>query len=205
MENTMINVATKRLVLLNRYYKITRFYPFIKNTIYKGGLVMAVFVLILLGVNFFLLDINSLLNHFVETYSPQVIFPSFLVSETLFGIVPPEILIAWAAKSASPWMFLFVLATMSYVGGIFSYLIGTRLFLISSIKNYIENKVAKHIDNLRRWGGIFVFLGAVTPLPHSIVSLASGMINYSLKKYMLWALFRYVRFAIYAFVIFRVF
>ena len=191
--------------MLNRYYKITRFYSFLKSTAYKGGSVILVFVLLLLGLEYFLLDINSLLNSLVESYAPQIIFPFFLISETILGIIPPEIFIAWASKSATPWLFLFVLASLSYIGGIISYFIGNRLFLISSVKNYMENKVATHITNLRKWGGLFVVLGAISPIPHSMVSLASGLIKYSFKQYLLWSLFRYLRFALYALVIFHVF
>jgi len=205
IENTLYNNTTKRLVLLNRYYKITRFYSFLKNTAFKGGLVIVIFILLLLGLEFFLLDINSLLNNLVETYAPQIIFPFFLISETILGVIPPEIFIAWASKSVTPWLFLFVLATLSYIGGVISYFIGNRLFLISGIKNHIENKIAKHIVNLRKWGGIFVVLGAISPIPHSMVSLASGLIKYNFKQYLLWSLFRYVRFVIYALVIFQVF
>ena len=135
------NNLTKRLVLLNRYYKITKFYSFLKDTAFKGGAVIVIFVSLLLGLEFFVLDFNSLLNNLVETFSSQIVFSFFLVSETILGIVPPEVFIAWASKSATPWLFLFVLATISYIGGIISYFIGTRLFLISAIKNYIENKI----------------------------------------------------------------
>ena len=204
-ENTLYNNATKRLGLLNRYYKITRFYSFLKDTAFKGGSVVVIFILFLLGLEFFFLDINSLLNSLVETYSPQIVFSSFLISETILGIVPPEIFIAWASKSATPWFFLFGLASISYLGGVISYFIGSRLFLITSIKNHIENKIAKHIVNLRKWGGVFVVLGAISPIPHSIVSLACGLIKYDFKQYLLWALFRYLRFIIYALVIFHVF
>ncbi|MFT5886089.1 MAG: membrane protein YqaA with SNARE-associated domain [Arcticibacterium sp.] len=204
-ENTLYNNATKRLGLLNRYFKITRFYSFLKDTAYKGGSVIGIFVLLLVGLEFFFLDIDSLLNSLVETYSPQITFSIFLVSETILGIVPPEIFIAWASKSATPWLFLFVLATLSYVGGIISYFIGSRLFLIAPIKNNIENKIEKHIVNLRKWGGVFVVLGAISPIPHSIVSLACGLIKYNFKQYLLWALFRYLRFILYALVIFHVF
>ncbi len=164
-----------------------------------------IFVLLLVGLDFFFLDISSLLTGLVETYSPQIIFSIFLTSETILGIIPPEIFIGWASKSATPWLFLFVLATLSYIGGIISYFIGTRLFLVSSIKNHIENKIAKHIINLRKWGGIFVVLGAISPIPHSMVSLASGLIRYNFKQYLLWSLFRYLRFILYALVIFHVF
>ena len=197
--------STKRLTLINRYYKITRFYPFLKDTAIKAGITIFVFVLLIIGLELFVLDINSMLNNVVATYSPKIIFTIFLISETILGIVPPEIFIAWASKSVTPWLFLFVLASMSYIGGIISYFIGNRIFLIPSVKKHMENKIAKHISNLRKWGGFFVFVGAMLPIPHSLVSLASGLIKYNFKSYLLWALFRYARFAMYAAVIFQIF
>lgn len=194
-----------RLFLLNRYYKITGFYTFLKNTAVKGGIVIIIFVAILLALEYYLLDFDALLNSLVAEYSPLAIFSFFFTSETILGLVPPEVFIAWASKSFTPWLFLFILATMSYLGGITAYYIGKALFLIPSIKNHIENKIAIHITNLRKWGGLFVFIGAMLPLPHSIVSLACGLINYNFKHYLLWALFRYVRFALYALVIFHIF
>ena len=159
----------------------------------------------ILGLELFVLDFKSLLNQLVVSYSSTFIFSFFLASEAVLGIIPPEVFIAWASKSANPWLFLFILATISYVGGIISYLIGNRLFLIPSIKNHIENKIAIHIVNLRKWGGLFVLSGAISPIPHSLVSLASGMIKYNFKYYLIWSLFRYARFVIYALVIFKVF
>jgi membrane protein YqaA with SNARE-associated domain len=200
-----IIMSKDRLLLLNRYYKITRFYSFLKDTAIKGGVVIVIFVAVLLALEYFLLDFNALLNSLVATYSPLAIFSFFLTSETILGLVPPEIFIAWSSKSATPWLFLFILATMSYLGGVIAYFIGKSLFLIPSVKDHIENKIAIHITNLRKWGGLFVFIGAMLPLPHSIVSLACGLINYNFKHYLLWALFRYVRFALYAMVIFQIF
>lgn len=195
---------TKRLLLLNRYYRITKFYSFLKDTLFKGGVIIVFFLIIIIGLEYFVLDFNSILNNLVETYSPYLIFSFFLISETFLGLVPPEIFIAWASKSNTPWLFLFIIATMSYLGGIISYFIGNRLFLVARIKNHIENKISKHISNLRKWGGLFVVLGALTPIPHSLVSLASGLIKYNFKQYLLWALFRYARFVLYALVIFKV-
>jgi membrane protein YqaA with SNARE-associated domain len=197
--------STKRLELINRYYKITRFYPFLKDVAVKGSIAAIAFVLVVLGLELFVFDINTFLNNLVATYSPQIIFSFFLISETVLGLIPPEVFIAWASKSVTPWLFLLLLATMSYIGGIISYFIGNRMFLIPSVKNHLENKIARHITNLRKWGGFFVFVGAMLPIPHSVVSLASGLIRYNFKHYLLWALFRYVRFAIYAAVIFQIF
>ena len=178
----MINKAStnglgKRLSLMNRYFKITQFYTFIKSTAFKGGIIAVIFVLLLLVVDSFIVDIGSVLTNLVEVCSPLVIFSIFLISESLLGLLPPEIFIAWASKSDYSILFLLLLATISYIGGIISYFIGSRLFLIPAVKDYIEVKIAKHIVNLRKWGGIFVFLGAVSPLPHSIVSMAFGALG----------------------------
>ncbi len=194
----------KRLVLLNRYYKITQFYSFLKNTAYKGAIGIGLFVLVLVGLEYFFIDIHSLLDTLVENYSSTVILSTFFTSEVFFGLIPPEIFIAWASKSFNPWLILGVIATASYLGGMVAYFIGYGLSKIPSVKNYLEVKVAKHINNLQKWGGFFIILGAVTPLPHSIVSMSSGMIRFGLKDYLLFALFRYVRFAIYGLVIFQV-
>ena len=205
IRNLRYNFSPRRLSILNRYYRITRFYPFLKNTAYKGATVASIFVLLLVSLEIFFLDFNLILNNLVDTYSPKIIYSVFLLSETFLGLVPPEMFIAWASKLEIPWLALFILATLSYIGGVISYFLGTRLFLIPSVKNHIENKIKKHIVNLRKWGGIFVFLGAVSPVPHSVVSLASGLIGYNFKSYLLWSLFRYMRFIIYALIIFGIF
>ena len=193
------------MIALNRYYKITKFYAFLKNVAIKGAITIAVIVGIVLILEYYFLDINALLDTLVSTFSPLMIFLVFAVSESLLGMLPPEIFIAWSAKSEWPWIFLMVLASLSYLGGIVSYYIGMLLHRIPQIKTYTEVKIAMHISNLRKWGGVLVFVGAMLPIPHSVVGIACGLIKYDFKHYLVWALFRYVRFIIYAFVIFKVF
>jgi len=195
----------KKLTVLNRYYRITKFYEFLKDTAIKGGIVIVLFVAILLALEYFFLDFNSLLNTLVESFSAGSIFGVFLISETVLGLLPPEIFIAWSSKSATPWLFLFIIASLSYIGGIIAYFVGNQLNRIPSVRNHIEHKIATHINNLRKWGGFFVLVGAMLPLPHSMVSLACGLIKYDLKNYLAWAIFRYLRFGLYALLIFRIF
>ena len=202
LSNTILR---KRVLLFNRYYKMTKFYDFLKDTAIKGAVVVAFFVTLLLALEYFFLDFNAMLDSLVTNYSAKVIFSFFLLSETILGLVPPEIFIAWASKFGNPWLYLFILASLSYLGGVIAYFIGNRLLLIPAVKNHIENKIAVHIKNLKKWGGLFVFIGAMLPLPHSIVSLACGMVKYDFKNYLFWALFRYVRFIIYALIIFQIF
>ena len=194
----------RRWSLAHRYYKITRFYSFLKNTAYQAFFMIVIFVLLLMAVNYFITDINLLLNNIFEAYSPKIIVLSFLISESILGLIPPEIFILWSSKSDSPILFLFALASASYLGGIVSYFIGMRISLMPAVRKHIERKIKQHIINLRKWGGIFIVLGAISPIPHSIVSIGAGLINYKFKYYLLWSLFRYLRFVVYFLIILQV-
>ena len=194
----------KRWSLAHRYYKITRFYSFLKNTAYQAFFMIVIFVLLLMAVNYFITDINLLLNNIFETYSPKIIVLSFFISESILGLIPPEIFILWSSKSDSPILFLFALASASYLGGIVSYFIGMRISLMPAVRKHIERKIKQHIINLRKWGGVFIVLGAISPIPHSIVSIGAGLINYKFKYYLLWSLFRYLRFVVYFLIILQV-
>jgi membrane protein DedA with SNARE-associated domain len=101
-----------------------------------------------------------------------------------------------------PVFFLFILALLSYLGGATAFGLGKLIGYIPSVQNRLQNKIAKHIVNLRKWGGFFIVIGAMLPLPHAIVSFACGLIKYDFKHYLMWALFRFVRFAIYGWIIF---
>jgi membrane protein YqaA with SNARE-associated domain len=194
----------RRWRLVHRYYKITRFYSFLKNTAYQAFFMIVIFVLLLMAVNFFIIDINLLINNILETYSPKIVILCFLISESILGLIPPELFILWSSKSGSPYLFLFALATVSYIGGAVSYFIGMRISLMPAVSKHVERKIKQHIINLRKWGGLFIVLGAISPIPHSIVSLGAGLIDYKFKYYLLWSLFRYLRFVIYYLVILQV-
>ena len=193
-----------RWSLVHRYYKITRFYSFLKTSAYQGLFMVVVFVLLLMAVNFFIIDINLLINNILETYSPKIIILCFLISESILGLIPPEIFILWSSKSAFPLLFLFALATASYIAGAVSYFIGMRISLMPAVRKHVEQKIKQHIINLRKWGGLFIVLGAISPIPHSIVSIGAGLIHYKFKYYLLWSLFRYLRFVIYYLLILQV-
>ena len=194
----------RRWSLVHRYYKITRFYSFLKNTAYQAFFIIVIFVLLLMAVNFLIIDVNLLIHHIIERYSPEIVILCFLISESILGLIPPEIFILWSSKSGSPVLFLFALATVSYIGGAVSYFIGMRISLMPAVSKHVEQKIKQHIINLRKWGGLFIVLGAISPIPHSIVSIGAGLIDYKFKYYLLWSLFRYLRFVIYYLIILQV-
>ena len=200
----MVDKLIKSVLRLNRYYYLTNFYSFLLGIVIRGFFALLFLIATIFCIDFFLVDINFLINSFFEKYSSKLLMSVFFISESFLGLIPPELFIAWASKSPHPFFNVFILATISYLGGVVSYVIGGYLFLIPFVKSFIEVKISKHIINMRKWGGFFIVLGALTPVPHSLVSLSSGLIKYNFKKYLLWSLFRYLRFLLYAIVIFKI-
>lgn len=193
-----------RWKLLHQYYTYTGFYRFVGLSLKKAILPIALFIGALFAINEYVVNINSLLVTVTETFSPLGIISVFLASESLLGLVPPELFIAWAGKSASPVFYLSLLALASYLGGIFSYFMGKAITRIPSVHNYLDNRLSKHIKNTEKWGGFLIVVGALLPIPFAMTSIAAGIINYKFRYYLLFGLLRFVRFYGYALVIFKI-
>ena len=192
-----------RWKLLHQYYNYTGFYTFVGSSLRKAIIPILLFVAILLAVNEYVINLNDILITVTETYSPVGILTVFFISESLLGLVPPELFIAWAGKSTSPVLFLTLLATASYLGGIFSYFIGKAITKIPAVHLYMEEKMSKHIKNTQKWGGFLIIVGALLPIPFAMTSIAAGIIRFGFLPYLLFGLLRFVRFYAYALVIFE--
>ena len=107
-------------------------------------------------------------------------------------------------KTTEPVLNLAILATLSYSGGLISYFIGKTALKIKAVKDYLEIKMEKHLKNTSKWGGFLIIVGALLPVPFSITCVAAGMIKYPFKNVILFGLFRFLRFAVYAWAIFQV-
>ena len=190
--------------LLHQYYRYTGFYTFIGNSLKKSAIPVVLIIFGLYLVNEYVFTIDDGLKFLTQTFSRTGVLIVFFISETLLGLIPPEIFIGWSKKTASPILNLSILATLSYTGGILSYFIGKTIQKINTVKNYLEIKMAKHLKNTGKWGGFLILIGALLPVPFSITCVAAGMIKYPLKGVVLFGLFRFVRFALYAWAIFNV-
>lgn len=193
-----------KLKLLHQYYSYTGFYSFVGTSLKKSLLPIILFIVSILLIHRFVIDFNVLFTSVVNTFSPVQIFAVFFTSESLLGLVPPEIFIAWAGKSASPILYLSILALLSYLGGIISFFIGKSISKIPSVNNYLEVKMQRHLKNIRKWGGFLIVVGALLPIPFALTSIAAGTINYKFKYYLLFGLLRFVRFFIFAIAIFHI-
>ena len=164
-------------------------------------------LLIIVGLflfNHYVFNINDGLQTVTETFSRAGVLATFLASETLLGLIPPEIFIAWSKKTADPLLNLSLLALFSYTGGVISFFIGKKIATIKRVKTYLEVKMAKSLKNTSKWGGFLIIAGALLPVPFSISCMAAGIIKYPLKGVLLFGLFRFLRFTIYGWAIFNV-
>ena len=199
-----IKTKKERAKLMHSYYSRTGFYMFIWESVKKAFVPIVSVVLGLFLVNRYVYNINEGLESITETFSRLGIFSFFFTSETLLGLIPPEIFIAWTKKTSEPILNLSILATLSYCGGLLTYFLGKLVLKIESVKNYLEVKMAKHLKNSKKWGGFLILVGALLPLPFSIACLAAGMIKDPFKNVAFFGVFRFARFAIYAWAIFKV-
>ena len=192
-----------RIRLLHQYYSYTGFYSFVWKSVKKAILPIVLFVAALWAIDRWVLDIEQMLVTVTETYSPLGIISVFFASESLLGLIPPELFIAWSGKSSSPILYLSLLALASYLGGVISYFIGRWMTKIPAVHEAIEVKMAQHIKNTRKWGGFLITVGALLPIPFAMTSIAAGIIKFPFPSYLMFGLLRFVRFYLYALVIFE--
>ncbi|MDC0870312.1 short-chain dehydrogenase [Flavobacteriaceae bacterium] len=190
--------------LLHQYYKYTGFYSFVADSIKKVIIPLVILIITLFLFNKYVFTIDDGLELLTETFSRTGVLITFFISETLLGLIPPEIFIAWSKKTANPIASLAILASISYFGGLLSFFIGKTILKITSVKNYLEIKMAKYLKNTSKWGGFLILIGALLPVPFSITCVAAGMIKYPFKGVIFFGLFRFLRFALYAWAIFSV-
>lgn len=192
-----------RIKLLHQYYNYTGFYNFVWQAIKKALPYIIVIVAAIYVVDHFF-NINAALIRLTEILPAYGVLSFFFVSETLLGLIPPEIFIAWSGKMYNPWLYLSILAVLSYGGGLVSYWMGRMITKIPSVHNYIEVKMEKQLKNSKKWGGFLIIVGALLPLPFSISCIAAGIIKFPFNNVMLYGSLRLLRFGIYGLIIFNV-
>ncbi|MRT15915.1 short-chain dehydrogenase [Vitellibacter sp. q18] len=200
--NTVRKSETNKFKRAHLYYKYTGFYSFVGQSLKKALLPTMVVIAALILLDLYVVDFSNLFTYITETYAPINILLVFLASESLLGLVPPEIFIAWSDKMPEPMLYLTLLAALSYLGGIISYFIGKWIFTIPRVYAYMEGKMKKHLKQIRKWGGFLIVVGALLPIPYSITSMAAGTIHYKFRNFLLFGLLRFVRFYLYAIAIF---
>jgi membrane protein YqaA with SNARE-associated domain len=95
-----------------------------------------------------------------------------------------------------------LLALVSYIGGVLSYFVGKRIHYFPIVQKWINNRFQEQSLQLKKFGGLLIFLSAIAPLPFAPVCTIAGIVNFRLRLFLILATTRFLRFFLYAFFIF---
>lgn len=194
MKRKLRNTATYRSL---RYAKIrSERDESLSRLIQKYALRTIYSILILIVV--FICGRHFLPASFSETLEPiahdyTLMFSVFFISEAVLGLIPPDLFIMWAAVESEPLLFISILAVLSYVGGIISFLLGKFIGKRRVFEKIVYNVRISYEHLIMKWGGMVIVLAALTPIPFSPVSMLSGSLKFPFKKYLLYSLTRLIR------------
>jgi membrane protein DedA with SNARE-associated domain len=133
--------------------------------------------------------------------STTIIFLVYLTSELIIGIIPPEVFMIWALRNGSVIEYMtliLLLALISYIAGLTGYFFG-RYLNTTLLYRFIRRKFLRKMEGMLNIYGLYIIIvAALTPLPFSGVSMLVGSVKYPLRKYILYSLSRFARFAVYS-------
>ena len=82
-----------RTRLLHQYYSYTGFYAFLGKSLKKSAIPIILIVGLLFFVNEYVFTIDDGLELLTNSFSRIGVLITFFISETLLGLIPPEIFI----------------------------------------------------------------------------------------------------------------
>lgn len=134
------------------------------------------------------------------------IYLIFTVSEVVFGIIPPEIFMLWALETTSLPRYILLITSfsvISYLAGILGYWIGSMLNRTNLYKFLYKRVLYKYENALHKFGLYLIIVAALTPIPFSAICMLVGAVKYSFEKFLLYAGFRFIRYAVYSYIIWQ--
>lgn len=157
-----------------------------------------------------------LFNHYVDIDSSEflqalgdrvaLVYTVYFVSEIILGIIPPEMFMMWSLELAhgrNYIMDLTLLAVISYGAGVVAYLFGLY-FHSTVIYRYLRRRYLRKFEaRFNQFGGFLLIVAAVTPLPYSGICMLTGAANYPKRNFFILTLFRFLRFAVYGYIMYR--
>lgn len=137
---------------------------------------------------------------------PLLVYLVYCFSEFFFGIFPPEMFMIWAINKDSVahyFLNLAFFAAVSYAMGYLTFLIGRAIHQRPTFRLFRIKFLKKMFPLLKKYGLFLIIIAALTPLPWAAVSLLVGSAGYPSKRYLKYALFRFLRFAVYGYIIYQ--
>ncbi|MFY0687838.1 MAG: VTT domain-containing protein [Cyclobacteriaceae bacterium] len=176
---------------------------FLLRNLLKGLLWLAVLVTAYIYVKRnYGFDLEVIMGPLYE--QPVAIFSIFLISEVVFGIIPPEFFMIWSLRHEALSLYIenvLALTLISYAAGMIGYYLGSKFGgskWYRLLKMKVFGKFEKHFN---QYGGFLVVVAALTPLPFSGICMLVGAVKYNFRRFVWISMMRFVRFIAYAFVI----
>ena len=186
------------------YYRRSGFYTFLGKNSIKMGSLLVLFAIALLLFQHYVGDVGEFFSGIFSSMSTTGVLILFYISETILGMIPPDFFILWAKNFENPFEMVGILALISYGGGISAYIIGRRISYTKKVNHYLNTKFKAQFEFLNKWGGFFVLIAALLPLPFAIASLVAGIVRFPFFRYLFFGLARLLRFYIYAAALFQI-
>ncbi len=137
---------------------------------------------------------------------PLIIYLIYTGSEVFFGLFPPEFFMLWAYHKGDVYHYIFNLslfAVISYGAGYLSFFIGRMLQKFVYFRLMSRKFFQKYWSLFRKYGSVLIIASALTPLPWALISMLVGTTEYPARRYLYFAVFRILRFAVYGFIIYQ--
>jgi len=170
------------------------------NGIFWLALILVVFILIKNEI-----DLKS--SPIIDSIQDKPIFVLliYIFSEVVFGIIPPEFFMIWSLQYTGLHysLIILLLAVISYMAGLSGYWIGVFFNKTKWYKYLNEKFLYKYHGTVNRFGLYLIAVASMTPIPFSAICMIVGSARYPFKKLLLFACFRFLRFGLYSFLIWK--
>ena len=190
-----------RLNIYHHYYKRKGVYTFLWKNSLKITIGFAVIVGAFLVFKEYVPNYNAKLEAILNSINTLWALSIFFLSETILGLIPPDLFIIWSKKFQLPYEMVTVLAILSYLGGVIAYFLGKFIGAQPRIEKWILSKFSSHFKLIQKWGGVLIVFAALFPLPFSTICLVAGAVRFPFKTFLILGLFRFIRFFGYALVL----
>ncbi|MDH5602564.1 MAG: hypothetical protein OEY51_01425 [Cyclobacteriaceae bacterium] len=180
-------------------------YRFLWRNLWKGLLWLGILVVLFVMIK----DSDYIQDAgWLSSFSEEIgwVYGIFLVSEIVFGIIPPELFMMWSLHEGISEVYavnVMFLAAISYASGVSGYFIGRRFSTSGLYKKIHDNFLYQYKGVLRRFSGFIVVVGAITPLPFSGMCMLVGTIDFPANKFYLISLTRFLRYAIFGYIVWQ--
>jgi membrane protein YqaA with SNARE-associated domain len=152
----------------------------------------------------YIFDLNEVLEEYLTDIPIWLSYLVFLVSESIVGLLPPDVFIVWSERTSNPILVLSGLALISYLAGYIAYQLGATIGKFRRLRNYLNRKYASHIISFNKWGGILIILAAIFPIPWGVICSIAGLMKFPQQRFLLFALTRFPRFYLYAIALYHI-